>query len=56
VRVKNKSKMEVTANEFLGRYECLKASSTISVSSKIFSENRDALNAEWEEIRKTLGI
>ena len=52
----NKAKIDVAATEFLGRYEIVKATTALSLSSSVFDRERAALGAEWDEVRKTLGI
>jgi hypothetical protein len=53
---RSKVKFDAGPTEVLGRYEIVKATSALSVSSRIFERKREALNDEWEGIRKTLGI
>lgn len=48
--------LDVTAPEQLVRYEVWKATTAFALSSSIFHRRREALNAEWESVRKTLGI
>jgi hypothetical protein len=54
--LQSKSDIEIFAIENLGRYEIVKATAAISLSSRIFDAQREHLNAEWEKIRKVLEI
>jgi hypothetical protein len=42
--------------EALGRYEIVKATAAISLSSRIFRSNAERTDAEWAKIRAALGL
>ena len=52
----NKAELKTAPSEFTVRYEIVKATSAVSLSTKIFQNNREMLNSEWNDIRKALGI
>jgi hypothetical protein len=54
--MRTKAKLDTAAWDALGQYEIVKATSAISLSTRVFDNNRDRLGAEWEAIRKTLGL
>jgi hypothetical protein len=54
--LRTKAKLDSASWDMLGQYEIVKATSALSLSTLIFENNRARLNAEWEEIRKTLGL
>jgi hypothetical protein len=52
----SKGEVDVVALEMLGRYEMAKSTAVISMSSKIFEQNRERLNTGWEQVRATLKL
>lgn len=54
--MRTKAKLDSASWDMLGQYEIVKATSALSLSTSTFESNRDRLNAEWEVIRKTLGL
>jgi hypothetical protein len=53
---RTKAKLDSAAWDMLGQYEITKATSAISLSTSVFERNRERLNAEWEDIRRTLSL
>lgn len=54
--IQSKSVSGATPVEFLTWYEVLKATSAVSLSTRIFMAERDKLNEEWDRIRKVLNL
>jgi len=51
-----KADLKIPSVEFLTRYENVKATAALSLSSKVFAEERHRLSEEWEAVRRTIGL
>ena len=52
----NNLDLELPTQEMLGRYEMAKSNAGITLSEKIFKRRQERTDAEWNEMRATLGI
>ena len=52
----NKEKFEIKIFEGLTKYETTKATSGITLSSKIFDSNNDEVSRDWDRLKLSLGI
>ena len=52
----SRSNLDSIGAEYLGRYEILKATTSYSLSTRVFEKNNLKWNAEWESIRATLKL